>query len=173
MRFDNDDRTSFVLAVIGDVPQEDYDGQAEALVTEHFRDLAPECIREAVELCPDWVEDTYCLMPGTLRNFYSKFVPPSCGRTIDADYPAMWKKLEKMSRLNHAQNQKINALKQKVRAAISSCTTLKQAKERLPEFEKYLPAERLPAGTAGAPMVANVVTDLMNAGWPKENRDAQ
>ena len=36
----------------------------------------------------------------------------------------------------------------------------------LPEFEKYLPAERDVTGTVNLP-VANVLAELTNLGWPK------
>lgn len=52
------------------------------------------------------------------------------------------------------------------RVFAETCSTLKTAKERLPEFEKYLPTERGTTGTINLP-VANTVADLINAGWPK------
>lgn len=57
-----------------------------------------------------------------------------------------------------------------VRSAIYGCSTLKQAKERLPEFEKYLPAERDGKYIPNLPAVANLVTEMMNAGWPKDQK---
>ena len=64
---------------------------------------------------------------------------------------------------------KHEAVKASLRATIYSCSTLKQAKDRLPEFEKYLPSEAgsLPA-SANLPVVANLVADLTKLGWPKK-----
>lgn len=48
---------------------------------------------------------------------------------------------------------------------VEACSTLKQLKERLPEFTKYYPTEGAP--TANLPALANVVADLSKLGWPK------
>ena len=48
---------------------------------------------------------------------------------------------------------------------VEACSTLKQLKGRLPEFEKYYPTEEAP--TANLPALANVVADLSKLGWPK------
>lgn len=61
----------------------------------------------------------------------------------------------------------INTLRKKLEATIAACTTLKQAKECLPEFEKYLPAEAAPADRS-LPVVGNLVADLIKVGWPKK-----
>ena len=54
----------------------------------------------------------------------------------------------------------------KLKSIIDGCTTLKQLKTLLPEFEKYMPTEEAP--TKNLPAVANVVADLTKLGWPKE-----
>ena len=53
----------------------------------------------------------------------------------------------------------------KLKGIIDGCTTLKQLKTLLPEFEKDLPTEEAP--TKNLPAVANVVADLTKLGWPK------
>jgi len=53
----------------------------------------------------------------------------------------------------------------KLKGIIDGCTTLKQLKTLLPEFEKYMPTEIAP--TKNLPAVANVVADLTKLGWPK------
>jgi phosphoglycolate phosphatase-like HAD superfamily hydrolase len=53
----------------------------------------------------------------------------------------------------------------KLKGIIEGCTTLKQLKILLPEFEKYMPTETAP--TKNLPAVANVVADLTKLGWPK------
>jgi hypothetical protein len=54
----------------------------------------------------------------------------------------------------------------KLKGIIEGCTTLKQLKTLLPEFEKYMPTEEAP--TKNLPAVANVVADLTKLGWPKQ-----
>ena len=63
----------------------------------------------------------------------------------------------------------LNNLRKQLTAAIATCTTLKQAKEALPEFIKYLPEEPDKAIDRTLPVVGNLVADLSKAGWPKKD----
>lgn len=63
----------------------------------------------------------------------------------------------------------LNNLRKQLTAVIASCTTLKQAKEALPEFVKYLPEEPGSAIDRTLPVVGNLVADLSKAGWPKKD----
>ena len=59
-------------------------------------------------------------------------------------------------------------LRKQLTAIITACATLKQAKEALPEFIKYLPEEPGNAIDRTLPVVGNLVADLSKAGWPKK-----
>ena len=73
--------------------------------------------------------------------------------------------IQKLVDLFIEEQNKLADLRQKVTAAITACSTLKQAKETLPEFEKYLPAE--PGNMdRSLPVGGNLVADLTKAGWP-------
>ena len=61
-----------------------------------------------------------------------------------------------------------HTLYRKLTGVIEACTTLKKLKELLPEFEAYFPTEAEP--TKNLPAVANLVTDMMQMGWPKDKR---
>ena len=61
----------------------------------------------------------------------------------------------------------IYAAHNKLRGAVDSCTTRKQLMDRLPEFEKYFPAEGVPI-SKNLPALANVAADLSKLGWPKQ-----
>ena len=63
----------------------------------------------------------------------------------------------------------LNNLRKQLTAVIDSCSTLKQAKEALPEFIKYLPEEPGKAIDRTLPVVGNLVADLMKVGWPKKD----
>ena len=63
----------------------------------------------------------------------------------------------------------LNNLHKQLTAVIASCSTLKQAKEALPEFIKYLPEEPGSAIDRTLPVVGNLVADLSKAGWPKKD----
>lgn len=53
---------------------------------------------------------------------------------------------------------------------IAGFTTVKAAREGLPEFAKYLPAEDSKPAYAVAVVAANVVSELNKAGWPDEKK---
>lgn len=162
MRLTNSDRDAFVRAVMDDVPKIDYDTQAMELTNTWAIARMPEAVRKMYETHPDWVTRGYVSTPSGLSNFN---VPcASTGAYLDDD---IRKQLEGLVELKEQQNKKRCDLHCNVRAMIYGCSTLKQAKERLPEFAKYLPQERDGQIIATLPAVANVVTDLMAAGWPK------
>ena len=58
-------------------------------------------------------------------------------------------------------------LKKKLESVIAGCNTLNQLKEALPEFEKYMPSKEEPS-SKNLPAIANLVTDFVAAGWPKD-----
>jgi hypothetical protein len=57
------------------------------------------------------------------------------------------------------------AARRNLKAVVEGCSTLKQLKTALPEFEKYLPTEEKP--TANLPALANLAADFVKLGWPK------
>ena len=63
----------------------------------------------------------------------------------------------------------LNNLSKQLTAVIAACSTLKQAKEALPEFIKYLPEEPGSTIDRTLPVVGNLVADLSKAGWPKKD----
>ena len=58
------------------------------------------------------------------------------------------------------------ALKQKLHGAVMACSTLNSLKKALPEFINYFPTEQQP--TKNLPALANLTTDLVKLGWPKD-----
>lgn len=57
-----------------------------------------------------------------------------------------------------------------VAAVVNGCSTLKQLQAALPECIKYMPTEDAPS--KNLPALANVVSDLVLLGWPKEKAAA-
>jgi hypothetical protein len=64
------------------------------------------------------------------------------------------------------QVEKRKELRSKLQATADAVTTRKALIDLLPEFEKYLPADEAKA-VATLPAVANVLSDFVKAGWPK------
>lgn len=162
MKLNKYDREAFIRAVMDDVPEVSYDEQARKLVTTAFVSKLPPKIRASwndPELRGFVKCDTYFHTPGSLN---SLSVPP-----VDFATPELKAQLHELAAKKDEQRKAREALENKVEAVISTCSTLKQAHEQVPEFAKYLPEDRDATGTANLPAIANVVAELTKAGWPK------
>lgn len=164
MRLTRSDKEAFIRAVMDDVPMIDYDEMARKLVVETIDSIMPEEIRVAHKKFPEWFKtDTYIDTPYGCPSMFV-FAPDSFSAQ---NHSELWKRLKEIGELANAQQKARSALERKVIGMIETCTTLKAAQERLPEFLKYLPADRDGTGVTNLP-VANTVTALMEAGWPKK-----
>jgi hypothetical protein len=163
MRLTKFDREAFVRAVMADVPTVDYDEQAKQLVQKAARDAMPPKV-QAVYDDKDtrgFLTCEFYAMPGSLANAYL-YHPKGWKHDAKLD-----KKLQELAAGKKAQDQARQELRSKLKSIINNCSTLKKAKELLPEFEKYLPAERETVKADNLPAVTGLVTDLMKLGWPK------
>lgn len=165
MNLNKYDRQAFVRAVMDDVPMINYDELARKKAKETILSFLPAEVQMVYKHYPDYLNTKYIGMPGSLDNFY---MPAPDRRVIKDEAPEVWTELEELAAKKTEQGDKREALRMKLTAIIDSCRTLKQAKERLPEFEKYLPAERGVTDTVNLP-VANLVAELNAAGWPKSS----
>ena len=175
MNLNQYDRSAFVKAVMDDVPSVDYKQRALDMTIAAVLKLLPKEVRAVYKLCPEYLDKNSPNTPGGLDEPY---MPTPRTESGSSDYnciskrdPETWAKLEELAELNKAQHNQRDALENKLIAVIGACRTLKQAQERLPEFAKYLPAERGTTGVSNLP-VANVIADLTAAGWPKGNAKA-
>ena len=189
MKLTKKHREDFVEAVMSDVPTTDYATQAENRARYLYIQFAKKagvidipherlCMRScAVYLSKHsqshkfarngreegwgWKDNDRCC-------FFHIGVP---GLTIEEAEDSIEEdpEIQKLVDLFIAEQNKLADLRQKVTAVIAACSTLKQAKEALPEFEKYLPAE--PGNVDRTlPVVGNLVADLTKAGWPAGER---
>lgn len=166
MRLTKYDRQAFVKAVLDDTPQFDYENQAHKLVREFGITTYPEELRPFIKKYPDFFQANYVTMPSYIGNLYAKIHQDYTGSALEKHAPELWAQLVELAQLEKEQRVARNALEAKLEAVISSCSSLKIALERLPEFAKYLPQERGPSSLTNLP-VANLVADLMALGWPK------
>lgn len=165
MRLTKNLREAFVRAVMDDVPEVDYQEKAEEAVTVFVVSLLPPAVAviwNDKALRPYLGQERY----GFYQNCHWTLTAPWFSHpekvTSNPDLQAL------LSRLYKAHLEQTNRrlqLKNKLKAAAGGCSTVKQLKEMLPEFAKYLPEEVTPA--KNLPAVANLVTDFMKAGWPK------
>lgn len=161
MKLTKIDRESFVLAVMQDVPRVDYEAQAKEAYRLFERSVLP---TEVLVLYDN--PKLRCYL-----NFYEYVRTPaglSDFRGVAREQqmpPALWEKLVDLGNKAQEQEDTRRQLKAQLTAAIDACSTLKQAVERMPELEKYLPKDRSQTGVTQLPVIANLVTDLMRAGW--------
>jgi hypothetical protein len=167
MRLTRSDKDAFVRAVMDDVPQIDYNDMAAGIARDGIRASLPPDVATTLLNYPDYFADFAVALPDGLRNIFVKAAVNHEHSVIKVHMCGLWNELEALAKKNREQNAARNGLRSKVSGAIEGCSTLKQALERLPEFEKYLPKERDGTGVSNLPAIANVVSDLMAAGWPK------
>ena len=170
MKLTKYDKEAFVRSVMDDVPKIDYKAQADALARTWAIEQMPTVVAAAYAAYPQYFENHYMSLPSGLQGVY---VPiPENEHMLDTRDLDIWAKLKELAQACQAQREALRSLEAKVKNSIYACSTLKQAKERLPEFEKYLPDDRDGKVTPNLPALANLVTDLVAAGWPKDKQPA-
>lgn len=175
MKLTNYDRDAFVASAMEDVPTVDYDEKARKLWIETIKASLPVDLLNTITKYPDWFDSNYVCFPGTLQNFNSVYR----GNSIDSnkwreDFPELLAQINEFADKDKLQSTSHKQLREQLRGAISLCNTLKQAEEALPEFKKYLPEDRDgDKKCRQMPVIANLVADLMNAGWPKDQSTTQ
>ena len=168
MRLTKTDKEAFVRAVMDDVPKHDFDTMAQQIVTGYFKKVLPKNVLAVAEdkATRDYLDGHYVGMPNGLSDFYSRYRP--LGWQGWAQLPDDVKvRLLELATFKKEQDKTRSTLRAEVMGMIEPITTLKAALAKLPEFTKYLPAERGVTGTVNLP-VANVVAELNKAGWPKK-----
>jgi len=166
MRLTKADKSAFVAAVMDDVPQVDYHEMVRKVVQQWCFDALPEKLKPLVKRYPDYFDMKYVCTPYGCPGVYCICPPELSHYKLENEHPDKWARLVKLGELHMAQASAHSEFRTKVQGLINTCTTLKQAQERLPEFVKYLPADRNPTALANLP-VANTPADLQAAGWPK------
>ena len=154
-------KKAFVASVMQDVPKVDYFEQAQKCARKHFERLMPQEILQVIQKYPDWFGNNSFYTPGNLPMFYTK--SPECDRNLLRNDEQALAELTEISEAYKQQMIDREALESKLRGVVHDCNTLKQLKEALPEFEKYMPKENQPA-SQNLPALANIVADFKAAG---------
>ena len=154
-------RQAFIRSVLQAVPQIDYKDQynkvAKAALDAQLPPLIKQVIAEGLQahLRHSHWYGKHC-MGGVFH-----YVQEEINFSDDVN-----KQLESIHKLHHAQEEARDDLHSKIRAAIYSCTTVKQASERMPELIKHLPTEFKETPNVPAPI--NLMDDLKAAGFKDE-----
>lgn len=161
MKLTNAIRDAFVRAAMDDVPKVDFDEQARKLAQDDIAAQMPPKVRTifADKALRPFLRTEFYEFPGVLQNAILYGVP---GLKLSV---AIKEAMDKLSDSKKAQDQQREVLRQQLRAVAYSVSTRKALAEALPEFEKYLPADEA-AALRTVPVIANVVSDFVKAGWP-------
>lgn len=161
MKLTDSIRCAFIRAVMADVPTVDYAEMQRKLIQDDAVSQLPPKVRK--------IYDDKELRP--YLNFFNSwsYNIQVVGISREDFRPSGDVKIEydRLQALRKDQDKKNYELERKLRGVVNSCTTLKQLQERLPEFEKYMPKDEKAAATINLPALANLVTDFVQAGWPK------
>ncbi len=156
MKIDKYVRQSIVKAIMNDVPKPDKAKRRADLQAAIVKAMSPEARK------------LYNKTPSALRTYHF-------GEII---YTGNWSSrdlvigdvnsetLTALAKPYEDEDEAISAARCKLQGAIEGCTTRKALMTRLPEFEKYYPAEEAPMSKS-VPALANVMADLSKLGWPK------
>lgn len=166
MRLTKSDKEAFIRAVMDDVPRIDYDEKVRSLLKQWGLASLPEDLRPLAVKYPEYFAQHWINTPYGVCSAYAISNLNWASGGFKENEPEKYAQLVEIGALAIEQNKARAALENQVSGIISTCSTLKTAEERLPEFKKYLPADRGGSGLANLP-VANVLAELMNAGWPK------
>ena len=146
MRLTKTDKEAFVRAVMDDVPKHDFDEMAQQIVTGYFKNVLPKKVLAVLEdkEVRDYIDSSYVGMPRGLDGFYSRYRPIGWPGWVHLPDDVKVR-LDELCTLKKDQTAKRDALRSQVCGMIEPLTTLKAALAKLPEFAKYLPAERGPS----------------------------
>lgn len=159
-------RQAFVEAIMQDVPTIDYEAQAHKVVKDAALAILPPQVRAIADNkeLSHYLETTNHWFGYHQGGFSS--VQVFQGRCTNYLTDEVQKQLDDIVAMADAQNERLNDMRAKLRGAIEACTTDKMARERLPEFIKYLPEAE--EKTPYLPAIANLVADLTRLGWPED-----
>jgi len=157
-------RQAFINAIIQDVPQVDYDSQLRKLIHDEAVALLPPKVQALMKdpVCAPYLNYAYWTSKGVHQ---AQHIPSPRFDSVKFGTEASIR-IAEMIKVRDDQALLMKSLRDKVHAVAYSVSTRKALAAALPEFEKYLPADEAKAIRA-LPVVANVVADLVKAGWPK------
>jgi hypothetical protein len=162
VRIDKYARASIVKAIMADVPKPDKAKRRADLQAAIVKAMSPA------------VRKVFRESPGALKAHYFGDLVYDNTRYDSRELvvgDVTKEKLDELTAPYKAEDEAIHAVRCKLQGAIEGCTTRKSLMTRLPEFEKYYPAEEAPM-SKNLPALANVMADLSKLGWPKGAKNA-
>lgn len=174
MRLTQAHRDAFVNAILNDTPQTDHQTEAMKLMQAHLFDIAPPEILRAFKsekLKPYFSTGTASFGNSPWSSFQCYLVPNAeRWNAWQPKDPAIIEKLNALATAYRKQRDEYHKLKVTLHATIKGFTTVKAAVDAMPELAKYLPDPEGKAIDRTVPALANLMGDLMKAGWPKDQK---
>ncbi len=165
MKLTNTQRDAFIRAAMNDVPQIDYQEKNIKIIAADIKAQLPPKVLAIWE--DSKLEGYVNLRKGYFGITYFQY--PYDGYSHMKLSPKAEAAVDAIKQLNEAQDVLRDNLRNKLRGCAYACTTRKALLDLLPEFEKYLPADDV-AACRTLPVVANVVSDFVKAGWPASRK---
>lgn len=163
-------KQAFVRAVMNDVPKVDYAKQLQDKIMAILVRTLPQEIQEVCKnkKLVDHLMYSYVNCFGTsfsMRGLTQNITEGKLERITTADE---WSELCAINRLYDDQIRTIKELERDLTGSVEGVRTLKQLQNLFPEMVKYMPSQiertnNLPA--------TNVVSALVQAGWPKDGNN--
>jgi hypothetical protein len=158
MKIDKYVRQSIVRAIMNDVPKPDKVKRRADLQAAIVKAMSP-AVRKVFKECPSALKTHYF---GDLT-----YDDKNWGTRDLVVGDVTEEKLDELAKPYMDEDEARRAAHGKLEGAIEGCNTRKALMTRLPEFEKYYPAEEAPM-SKNLPALANVMADLSKLGWPKK-----
>lgn len=166
MRLNQYDKKAFVDAVMADVPKVNYNQQVKTMVENYYIENLPFAVRAIYDV-PELRKYIGVNTFNTPSRFHDVAIVNPEWTSWNKAPDELKDRIVALAELNDQQNSVRNQLQERLEGIIAGCSSLKQAQERLPEFLKYLPADRNGSITVNLPAISGLVADLTKAGWPK------
>jgi hypothetical protein len=163
MKLTNYIRDAYITSVMQDVPCERHEEQIQKTILDDAVAQLPGPVR-AIWRNPDFQGYLELGSVYPVQKAGCVQVPCLTPKNFKLTDEAMHRVLELVA-LREEQAARLNSLRTRLRSIAYGCSTRKALAEALPEFEKYLPKEE--ETSRNLPVIANVVTDFVKAGWPK------
>lgn len=173
MRLTNSLKDAFVRSVLNDVPLTDYRELLRELVMQDAIARLPDPVREIAsnEKYQHFVADHYYHISVKPEQGYETYF----GMSISIKMPSneyieshvIQERKRKYIEGYIAQEQRLAKLRRQLTDAINAITTVKRAKEVMPEFAKYLPSEDEKSTNLPTTIFSNLLDELRGAGFPK------
>lgn len=156
MKITKYEKEAIVNAIMQDVPKPAHNVLRAEIQAKLVDAMSPE-VRKVYELKPKALRTERLASYDALLDYGVDFIAG------DADCAKVFKPYKE-------QYQARNDVRHKLEYAVKGCSTLKQLKDRMPEFITYFPTEEEPS--KNLPALANMVSDLSRLGWKGAQKKA-